>query len=324
MTKSLILSFVSTCVLARADELRFTDVGQPFKNKNVEINWKLATNCVPASMNIYHVVATKFSPEIISNLVSLGEFKNPATVRKILSPALDGKDSFFEEEPAHKVISISPSCGRAGFFNDKVIPLPGQRETGPPADEEVLRLALNIATNLSINPSELARKPNSHEFLMWRDKRTRGGRVNGEYRKREIARGIYLYRAIDGVSFEGIGFCGGLYVNFGNDAKIAEVDFSWRELEFRGSRATATQNEIAQRLRSGKAVILIEADPTEVQRLTITNMVPHYRGYSSTEPQEWVYPFVILEATAEVGTRKLPASLACSVLRDKPAKADTN
>jgi len=312
----LLLLLLPTCHSGCANELRLDDdFGPLFQGKSLQISWELSTNRVPKEMNIYRVVPARFSFETLSNLVVLGRFKEAARVRSALVPSLRGKDCLFEEEPAHIGINISPGRGLA-FLQTRAIPLPGEPETGPPSDEEVLRLAVKIATMLGIKPSELARKPDAQDYLVWRDKRTRGGRINGEYRAREVARGIYLYRAVDGVSFNGNGPCGGLYVNFGNDAKVAQLDFSWRNLERKDRRPTASQDELTRRLRSGKAVIQVEAEPARIERLVITNMVPYYRGYGSHEPQSWVYPFVVIQATAEIGKEKIPASLACPILKD--------
>ena len=318
MKSFLTLALAFASAVAHCDELRLDDLGLKFNPKSTDFVWKLSTNRVPRSLNIYRVGVAQFSQETISNLLTLGKFKDSAAAKKALLPALEGKDCSFEEEPAHKSISILPSRGVASFFNDRVIPLPGQTETAPPSDEQVLHLALNIAKTLGIKDSELARKPDSREYLVWRDKRTRGGLLNGKYAHRDIARGIYLYRAVNGISFEGHGLCGGLYVNFGNNGNIAELNLSWRRLEAVTAKATAHPQALTKKLKTGNAVIQISEDANleKIQTLTITNILAHYRGYASNERQAWVYPFAILEATAELGSRKLPASLLCPILKE--------
>lgn len=314
---SLATLVLSACARAHAGGLGLDEIGIPFTAKKVEIVWNMATNRLPAMMNVYKVVPARFSPEVISNVVALGEFAEPGKVRNALAPASEGKDCLFEEVPAHNAISISPHRGRIFYFNDKVIASWGQPVTGLPSENEVLELSLELAKRLGIKVSEFARKPDSDAFLCWRDRRTQGGNIDGKLTKRETARGISLRRAIGGVSFQGVGLCGGIYVNFGNNGKIAQLDFSWRNLELKRSYPVLSRDEIAKRIKSGKAAIQIEdADPAKIRKLTITSVMPHYRGQTSAEVQTSVYPFAAIEATADLGDKTLPVTLLYPIIKE--------
>lgn len=307
----------SACVLAHAGELRLDELGFPFRNRNLEIVWKTTTNRVPAMMNIYKAVPANFSHSLVTNLLAMGGFNEPEKVKNALAPALKGKDAAFEEIPAHKTISLSPSRGMALFFNTSRIPLPRQPEHGLPSDGPALKLALETAKTLGIKTNDLARALDSDQFLVRRDKRERGGLLNGKYTKRDIARGVYLYRAIDGIPVYGNGNCGGLYVNFGNDAQIAEVDMSWRNLEVKKRCPTATRDEVARRLRDGKAVIQIEgADPARIKKITILDMIPHYRTFPGDEAQAAIFPLLMIEATADLGDKAVPVTLFCPIIKE--------
>lgn len=303
----------SACAAAaHADDFRFDEMGFPFRNKELEIVWKLTTNRVPAAMNIYKVVPSKFTLSLVTNLIAMGGFKEPEKVKNALAPALNGKNTEFEEIPAQKTISLSPGRGLALFFNFPRIPLPRQPEHGLPSDEQALKLALETAKTLGIKTTDLAKALDSDQFLIRRDKRERGGLLDGKYTKRDIARGIYLYRAIDGIPVYGNGNCGGLYVNFGNDAQIAEVELSWRDLEVKKRCPTASREEFARRLRNGSTFIRIEeGNPEKIRKITILEMVAHYRTLSGHDGQSLVLPIVVIQANANYDNQSIPVTFFC-------------
>jgi len=315
--KLVLIVLTSACALAHADDLHFDEMGYPFKNRKLEIVWKTTTNRVPPTMNIYKVVPSKFSFSLVTNMIAMGGFKEPEKVKNALIPALRGKEAAFEEIPAHKTIHLSPERGLALFFNDSRYALPREPERGVPSDEDAPKLALEVAKALGVNTSEIARVPDSDRFLFRRDKRTMGGLLNGKYTKRDIARGIYLYRAIDGIPVYGNGNCGGLYVNFANDAQAAQVELSWRNLEVKKRSATASRDEIARRLRNGSAFIrLEEGDPAKIKKITILEMLAHYRTLSGHDAQALVLPIVVIQANADLGDQTVPVQFFCPVAAD--------
>ena len=319
MRFALLLSYLLlACEFAHADSLQLGEMGFPFQNRNVEIAWKVHTNRVPSAMKVYRVVPTKFSLQFITNLIAMGGFKEPEKVKNALMPALQGKDAIWEEVPAHKTISFSPRRGKAEFFNTSRIPLPGQPEHGLPSVEQALEMALQTAKTLGIYASELARSPDSGQLLTRKDKQELGGLVNGKYTKRDIALGIYLYRAFEQIPVYGNGNCGGLYVNFGNDAQIAEINFSWRSVEVKAIRPTADRIQIAKWLKQGKAYFPDpDVDPAQVKRLTIHEMNAHYRGFFTELEQAEVVPMVVMQGTAESNDLTTSIMLFCPIIKDE-------
>lgn len=294
--------------------LQLGEMGFPFENPKVEVIWKLQTNRVPATMKIYKVVPAKFSLQFITNLIALGGFKEPEKVKNALVPALRGKDAMWEEVPAHKTIALSPERGKAEFFDTSRRAKPRERERGVPNDEEALKLAIETARVLSISTNELAKEPDSGRLLIRRDKRERGGLLDGKYTKRDISRGVYLYRAFHGIPVYGNGDCGGLYTDFGDDAKVAELTLSWRNLEVKATRPTADRNQIAKWIRQGKAFTPNpELDATKVKKLTIHDMVVHYRTFPTDSYQSEVLPMVVIQAIADSGAHIM---LLCPILQD--------
>ncbi|MGI8964711.1 MAG: hypothetical protein ACR2H1_01340 [Limisphaerales bacterium] len=285
-------------------------MGEPFKNKNLEIVWE-ATNQLPKTLNVYKVLPSKFSSEVISNVIAMCEFKNPTQAEHALLPVLEGKNASFES------LSISPERGEISYFNSKVIALPRQPVEGVPSVEETLKLSLKILGQLDIDKSQIARKPGNNEFLFWRDERVLGGRVEGKYIKRETARGIYLIRAVDGIRFNGIGFFGGLYVNFGNNARIAQIDFVWRNLELKRQSPVADKKQIMQWIKDGKAALVpgedISFNPASIKKLAITKIIPFYFGKNGMEVQNMVYPAA--EIIAKINDTTNLVSLTCPIVK---------
>jgi hypothetical protein len=321
--KWLVALFVSACACAHADQLRVDalqlgEMGAPFENPKVVIVWTVQTNRVPSAMKLYRVVPAKFSIQLMTNLIAMGGFKEPEKVKNAMVPALRGKDTIWEEVPAHKTITVSPRRGKAQFFNTSRIPLPGEPEHGLPADDEALKLALQTAKTLGLATAEFARSLDSDQFLIRRSKRERSGLLNGKYTKRDISRGIYLYRAFDGVPVYGNGNCGGLYVNFGNDAQVAEVDLSWRSVEVEATLQTADRNQIAKWIKEGKAYFADEdVNPAKVKKLIIRDIVAHYRGFSTEEEQAMVVPMAVIQATAESKDGATSIMLLCPIIDER-------
>ena len=310
------------CVRAHADWFRVEglelgEMALPFQNPKVEIIWKLQTNRVPATMKIYKVVPAQFSFRFITNLIAMGGFNEPEKVKNALVPALRGKEAIWEEVPAHKTIALSPQRGKAEFFNTSRIPLPGQPEHGLPSVEQALKLALETAKTLGMKTNELARELDSNRLLVRKDKTERGGLLDGKYTKRDIALGIYLYRAFDGIPVYGNGNCGGLYVRFGNDAQVAEVDLSWRNLEVKNVRPTADRNQLTKWIRQGKAFTPdAELDSAKVKKLTIHDMVAHYRGFPTDYHQSEILPMVVIQAIADLGGTTNHVMLLCPIVEE--------
>jgi hypothetical protein len=214
---------------AFGQRLPLNNLGEPFALKQGGIEWSI-TNALPTTMNVYKVSPTQFSADVITTVVAMGGFTNHAKVVNSLSPALKGKDCSFEEEPTRKAISISPRQGKISFINSKLVALPRGVVTKVPSNEETLRLALHTYQQLGMKESQLAEGSTEGLPLFWRTRQTHQYKRDGKPIKEQTANGLYLIRAIDGVSFAGIGHFGGLYLLFGNEGQIANFDLCWRTL----------------------------------------------------------------------------------------------
>jgi hypothetical protein len=313
------LCIVQLCVvsLSWGQRLPLEQFGAPFSAGGVDVTWT-ATNIIPTTMTVYRVRPLKLTSLGLSNVIAIGEFREPEKILRTLGPALKGKTAYYEEAETRKWLSISPESGRIAYMNRSVVALPGQSARGVPNDDQTVQLALSILRRLGADEAQVARKPGGDSLLFWRDKQVHGSKekVTGRTVRREIANGVYLIRATNDISFAGTGHFGGLFVQFGSDAKIAEFDFCWRNLEVTRTVQVASPDEIVRSVKSGKSFIAQDDETLrEIRNVTITNAIPHYFGQSSLEQQEFVYPFVTLEGFTKSADKKIPVVLACPIVK---------
>ena len=69
-------------VVLLAEEIPLDYIGQPFYSKNLEVEWKLGTNSLPAMVRVFKIEQTSFSQTTISNLMQLGGFSEADRILK--------------------------------------------------------------------------------------------------------------------------------------------------------------------------------------------------------------------------------------------------
>jgi hypothetical protein len=133
--------------------------------------------------------------------------------------------------------------------------------------------------------------------------------------KRTITRGVTVFRQTNSISFAGHGMGHGIYVNFGKEGRIAELELVSRNLEEESQRPTASARQLVQRVEGGKTVIQLDNERLAITRLTITNAVPHYFSQDGLTIQKRVLPFVELQTHAETPNTNFPLIVICPLLR---------
>jgi hypothetical protein len=301
-------------------QLSLESLGEPFDGRNVEVNWAASTDAVPAKLEVFRTVPASFSLEIISNLVTLVELKNPAKAAGILSTARQGKPASLTEAETGKYLAVTPATGYICYYDRQAVAMSPSAIRGVPTDDETLALARRILATLSISESNFVHKPRSVEL-------ERSGILEeaGGYDKQErvkfkvpVARGLILFRQINGIGLSGPGDCGGFRVEFGNDAKIKELAVSWRGIKPERLSPTAEREDITKRIKEGRAVINIPAGlppAHNIRKLRITSVRPYYLGQTGDEPQKFIFPYLMLTAEADMGHTNGVVSLNCPILR---------
>jgi hypothetical protein len=287
----------------------------------LKVEWRLETNRIPPSVNIYKVSGARWTPTFLSNVVALGQFGNPEKILTELKPAISGRDVMVSDDSpreTRRTIVANPSHGRIYLVQEGVKALPRQVAEGVPTAEQAMASAMTLLSNLGVAKTDLRRKPESNEIFSLNDLTTHTTRdkANGQPMKRVIARGVFLFRQVDGIGVAGRGVCGGLHVNYGNRGRIAELEFVWRTLHSPRSVRTADTNQITKWIRDGRAVVETDLDPSAISSLTITNAAVLYLGHNGSMLQRVMYPLLTLGAVAELDGRRVNVSINCPIVAD--------
>ncbi len=306
-------------------QLALEAFGEAFDGQNVEIVWKVPRGEVPASLDTFSVLPTVFSREVVSNVIDLCGFKDAEQVRAVFGDVAAGKPVFYQEPfPGKPVLGkslrIVPANGYINYFDPTASSLPGVPAQGVPSQERALELAVRLLPKLGIEASNLARKSDGNQLAYFVTTKTnaRFDKAQKKAVEEVAARGVILFRQVNGISFSGPSDCGGLRVEFGNNGRIKELALSWRNLKAGKPRTITSQTELVQSIKQGQAVIRLPegfGDAAKLKTLTITQLTAYYFGMSGPEPQKTVFPYAMLTATADTGVTNVPVSLNCPILK---------
>jgi hypothetical protein len=305
-----IFVFLLTAVLVESVD------GGTFTNGSsagMKVIWAVPTNVWPPSNKIwtYKVVPQNFSDEVISNAMAIGSFTVADRVN--LSPealAIDKKAVRFRNKTETKWLTIAPALGFIEYYDQnaiaqaisavKDVPEP---VVGVPNEIETTHLGLKYLRLLGINIEDMARKPGTRELDLHWQKRTREW-TNQETHKdtNEIEMfGVFFTRCIDGIETTGYGDA---QVSFGNNAKVFELNLSWRNLQpYKLHDNYVTAEEVVKSIASRQTTPPIPPgwSLNEIKTLTITNATPRYSRRPGDEPMDFVVPALQLDAIMDNG-----------------------
>ena len=299
----------------------FEDTGEPFATANCDVVWS-----APRTLWIYKTIPQHFSDEVISNLVAMGSFtardKRKLTGRDLAQlPAKDrpmAKNVLaFVNKTEDRNLTILPAEGYIYYRDQRADPATRDAIEDVPNEAQTQELALKFLDQFSIPRSELARKPDSPELQTFKEVR-RWGHMDKQQGKRvELieSRGVFYVRQIDGVAFAGIGMAGGFHARFASHAKVAEQTLVWRNLQRYKIYEVASPGQVMQWIKDGKAAMPEQnVYPSEVKKLTITDISLWYMGASGETRQDFTYPFADLRTIAETGETNIGVQLYCPIL----------
>jgi hypothetical protein len=276
----------------------------------IRVIWAVPTNVWPVDkLWIYKVLPQNFPQVVISNVMAVGSFTR-ANQRKTPADLLAVDPAGIRFSGVRTYLEILPTLGYIKYYNEnaearmtsaiKNIPEP---VVGVPNQDEATRLGLIYLRLLGIDSCEIARKPGSSELDLHWERTTRGW--IDQKTKKEVDEvqgfGVHFTRCLDGVPISGFG---DFSVSFGNEAKVRELEVSWRNLEpYRLLDKFVTPKEIVESIQSGGARLpRLEGWPLdEVKTLTITNATPRYTRKPGDEPMDFVSPALQLDAIMNNG-----------------------
>lgn len=308
---SILVVGVATCCFANGPQSR--PVGS-----EVEIVWTAPSNQWPAKVWVYDVTPQNFAPHTLSNLTALGSFTAADRTNVSGSRRPNDRAIFFRNASATKHLGIFSSLGWIDYEDlDAIVSMEDSSPARVPSEEACFQLALSWLPKLGIDRSELATMGDSQELRVYRVVRRRGwlDKTTGANTNEVILRGVSFIRRVDGIDFDGIGYRGGLAMNFGNDGKIAKLEMVWRNLERSRSHATLTASEMTDAIRAGKAKWQPPVpDQDGIKKVTVTGVMPLYRGKNGNEEQKVVEPYARLATLVDYGFTNVVANLECPIL----------
>jgi len=276
-----------------------------------ELVWTAKTNDWPSSLWVYRVVPQNFSPAVISNLLTMASFSLEQNQSVPGKPGYE-KDKvpplYFSTPNDKRHLGIAPSFGYIEYRDYGAEAEPENFSVGVPTDEETYPIALEYLRKFGVDRSQLATKPSTNKFTgpldlgirrelrtqSWTDKSTHKP-IEDVYR-----RGIYFVRRLDGVDIDGI-VHGGVFISFGNHARIAELSITWRGLEPHELRRTLAPPQVLDLIRSGRAKWRPALPVGPISRITVYGFEPFYRGQPGNvdleAQQRFVEPYVMIYAT---------------------------
>lgn len=260
---------------------------------------------------VYKVLPQEFSAAVISNAMEIGTFTMRDKVKLSGdSLAIDRKALFFRDKAETKWLEILPTLGYLKYYDGnaeakavstiKDVPEP---VVGVPELSEATRLGKKYMRLLGIDVSQIARKSGTCEFdLHWEVKTREWSDPKTKKPVREIQSfGINFTRAIDGVEVSGFG---DVFVDFGNNAKLHQLEVSWRNLQpYQLRHGLVTGEEVVRSIHNRKTTLpVLEGWPLEkIKTLTITNATPRYSRKRGDEPMDFVVPVLQLDAIIDNG-----------------------
>ena len=293
MRISAIILFHFLCTSAWTSEPPLNRLGQPFANANCEIIWAV-TNTLPEALWLYRVQPTTFAPNVISNLIALGEFTEKDRVADLGWPLNDPSRMCFSNDK--RSLGIYPHLGFIEYRYPKANDY--QTEEGVPTEEESLRLGIKWAGLLDLDRSQVSQiGVNTPLHLKFRHDPYR---VITNVNSRSVGFG----RRLDGIAF--YNKAEGCKIEFAHHAVVRDINLSWRNLRRDRLRAVAKPEELIQWMREGKAFWQWWSPEAQAynssvfKRVTVKRVTPYYYEEDREKPQEVVYPFAYLETAVDM------------------------
>lgn len=273
---------------------------------NMPIVWQ-ATNQLPKSLWIYRRLPPRpFSASVISNAAELASLQKKVP----LKPSTN--DFFLAEDhppdcpwPIPVIFSITSASATINYG----LPHPGTNTADIPPDKIVVQRARACATQLGLDPAQIAFKEMTSHF----NRDTNDNDITNQL----CGRGVFLSRKLDDILFFGNGqnpTGEGFWMEFGTRGQIRAFSLIWPELKRAKLETTANPTQIIACIRAFKTMAPPENNEqnyfnrlknlASASKLTITNAIPYYcegtYGITPTnsEPSEVITPIVQLGAIA--------------------------
>jgi hypothetical protein len=304
---ALLVQFLLTTVLF-GEEIPLDYIGHPFYSPNLIVEWKLATNSLPATLRIFKIIDGSFSQTAISNLMRLGGFSETNRVRTdSRGDKIPDNELCFRNFNDRHFLSIAPANGTVDLYTpDFSTAMP----EGVPDQTRGIDLATDILKQLDI-PTDQLIKTNGH-FKTWCYPGEMTMYPKGaEPITRRSSMGIEFRRMLDGIpcTVEDV------HIDFERNEKITQLQIRWHGVKPSKPYPIASFDQMADWIKEGRARVNdLEGpiggrflQPAGIKKITVTGISLYYTGSSHFSaragddvPMSRMYPYGVLQADAEL------------------------
>jgi hypothetical protein len=274
---------------------------QPFYAENLQVEWEAATNSLPATVAVFKVVPTWFSPTVISNVMrlawatSLDRIRPPAGMepppRSVYFQSQDQKTNLIFV-PFYGVIAVqAPDDLHAPFDFEKV-----------PDEARAYELTTNILKELEIPIGEVPVREDQQPHITFA-----AGTFGTPWERHRDTMRAEFGRQLDHIDCDLPAF----WIEFGAHERVWRLELSWPRVQVEKRYPMATGDQIIAWIKEGRARVISlggcsdsgVVEPGKIQRLAIKGINLRYYSYSPMDierkPANRVYPYAVLDAEAE-------------------------
>ena len=294
----MITQFVGLAAFAAG--LPFVTFCQPFNNSSIEVAWNVSTNRIPSTVKFFKVISTTYSATAISNLMQIAGLTDKNKKHVTQAGTLGGKDVLTyatKDETRH--LDIIASEGMIALHRAGIVAGPKETVTGVPGTNVIVEKLFQLLPILDIEKSEVARdipgKPIPYTFVENAD--IHKDKATGKIVTNIVSRGVSFSRQIDGIPVWGPA---GVYAEFGNDGKVAELTATWRSIKPRATSAVPTAKDFVALIRTGKTLIRDEQAGFTYRKFVVEDVQLYYWENGGSEHQSSIVPFAVLNVATDL------------------------
>jgi hypothetical protein len=269
---------------------------------DLNIRWQDSTK-FPRKVWVYDVSPNKFSPEVISNVMTLCSFTENDKIEDNTSGMT------FKNADSSRTLSISFSSGEIQYETPELHYSPTNLAVGVPSTNQLSEMAKNILSKLHISFSDITgwlgtnKIDFSEPLTMY---------FVGDATITNIPyRTVYFRRSVDGMPIAGHFY----RFNVGEHGKISKISIAWPNLKPVKSYSMASRKDVINFLRSGNAIrgpvptSVGDIDWLSIKGVTIKKAVPSYQISNNQ-----LYPFLRLDALVDTGNGTVDIGMDCPII----------
>jgi hypothetical protein len=305
---ALIIQFLLNAVVF-AEGIPLDYIGQSFYSKNLRVEWKLATNSLPATVHMFKIVEGNFSQTTISNLMQLDNFSETNRGRSTYTGEKMPKDILcFRNSNDRHSLTIALANGTVDLYTPV---FSTAMPEDVPDESRGFILATNILKQLNIPTDQLIKKDGHLKNWFYPGEMTRCPK-GGEPITRRDHMGVEFRRMLDGIPST----VDQIHIDFETHEQITQLQIRWHGIEPSKPYPVASAEQIADWIKEGRArVQSLEVagpggrrlQPSDIRKITIVGITLEYTStsyYSSQTsddvPMSRMYPYAVLQADAEL------------------------